>query len=277
MLIPVDDIDARVAEFWPVALDLTRSTYPTYTDGIKTREDFVDTVHRASGADWGEVLLHVHGGAVNGLVVIDQVDEEYVSLRVCLTHAHQRECLDEVLAHVAAKHAGRTLWLGFAPENADLLALARDNGFALLDDSTNWTLHLDDWAILPEDAHVSAVDHTNYADFRTAWTDADMYWNADRIWDAFDRWTLFTYRDECGVRGAVACMNDDAAAEIFGFQYAGSYCQRVHRALLASCVNAVKAAGTRYLSYFTDRGEADWLAEIGFCRVSDYVCYEKKL
>lgn len=277
MLIPVDDIDARIDEFWFVALDLTRSTYPTYTDGIKTREDFADTLHRAAGADWGEVLLHVHGDEVNGLIVIDQVDEEYVSLRVCLTYAHQRECLNEVLAHIVAKHAGRTLWLGFAPENADLLALARENDFGLLDDSTNWTLHLDDWAMQPEDAHVVAVKRTNYADFRAVWTDTGMYWNADRIWEAFDQWTLHVYRDEQGVLGAVACMNDDVAAEIFGFQCVAGCDECIHRALLVSCINAVKSVGTRHLTYFTDRGEAEWIAETGFRRVSDYVCYKKRL
>lgn len=221
--------------------------------------------------------MHVYDGKVNGLVVIDQVDEEYVSMCVCLTHSHQRECLDEVLVHIAARHAGRTLWLGFAPENADLLALARENAFTLLDDSTNWTLRLDDWVIQPEDAHVSAVDGTNYADFRAVWTDTGMYWNAERIRAALDQWRLHVYRDESGVRGAVACMDEGTAAEIFGFQYNSGYDERVHRALLTACLNAEKYAGKAHLTYFTDRGEAEWLGELGFRRVSDYVCYEKRL
>lgn len=277
MLRPVDDLERRIAEFWPVTLDLTRSTYPTYIDGIKTREDFADSIHRAAVADWGEVLLHVHGDDVNGLVVIDQVDEDYVSLRVCLTHAHQRECLHEVLTHIVQKHAGRTLWLAFAPDNAELLTLAAENNFTLLDDSTNWTIHLTDWVIQPEDAHVLAVTRENYADFRAVWTEDGMYWNADRIWEALDQWTLHVCRDERSVRGAVACMDEGISAEIFGFLYAGGYDEQVHRSLLAACLNATKSAGKRHLTYFTDRGEANWLCELGFRRVSDYVCYEKIL
>ncbi len=277
MLRTVDDVQQRIGEFWPVALDLSRSTYPTYTDGIKTREDFADAVQRAAAEPWGEVLLHVHENKVNGLIVIDRVDDEYVSLRVCLTHGHQRECLNEVLAYVAAHYAGYTLWLGFAPENADLLAVAKENGFTLLDDSTNWTLHLDDWMVGAVDKHVSAVSKENYNDFRAVWLDDTMYWNAERIADAIDSWTLHVYRDERGVLGASACKNEGRVAEIFGFQYADGYDESIHRALLTACLCAAKEFGALHLTYFTERGGADWLGELGFQRVSDYVCYEKRL
>ena len=110
------ELDALIAEFWPVALDLTHSTYPTYTDGIKTQADFAKTVHCAASENWGEVLIHLRNGEVNGLLVADVTDDMYVSLHVCLTHAHQTECLGETLAYLRQKHAGKTLWLGFALE-----------------------------------------------------------------------------------------------------------------------------------------------------------------
>lgn len=269
-----DELDTLIAAFWPVALDLTHSSYPTYTDGVKTREDLAEDVHRSRRADWGEVLVYVHEGAVNGLLVIDVVDEEFVSLRICLTHAYQPECLAEALAYIAQKHPGKTLWLGFAPDNADMLAFAQANGFTLLDDTVNWNIALAAWRPVQPDLPVLPVKRENYTAFRALWTDDDMYWNADRIEAALDRWMLFVTADG---HGSVACMDEGTMLEIFGFQYRDGYDEVVHRALMTACLNAAKAHGAQHLTYFSDPEEAAVMQSLRFRRVSDYRCYEKKL
>lgn len=269
-----EELDALIDVFWPVALDLAHSTYPTYTDGIKTREDFAAAIRRAFREEWGEVLIHVYEGADNGLLVIDVADDEFLSLHVCLTHAHQPECLAEALAHIAQKHPGKTLWLGFAPENVEMLAFAASQGFRLLDDSVNWNIALADWQPVRQDMTVLPVTRGNYAAFRALWTDTDMYWNADRIEAAIDRWMLFITADG---RGAAASIDEGTMLEIFGFQYADDYDADAHRTLMAACLNTARAKGARYLTYFSDRNEAAVMQSLGFRRISDYCCYEKKL
>lgn len=267
-------LDALIAEFWPVALDLTHSTYPTYTDGIKTQADFAKAVHRAASEDWGEVLVHLWDDKMNGLLVVDVTDDAYVSLHVCLTHGHQAECLDEVLAYLRQKHAGKTLWLGFARENAEMLAFAEGRGFALLDDTVNWNISLDDWQPAATERPVQRVDGDYYDAFRALWTDESMYWNAARIRAAMERWMLFVTVDG---RGAVACLDEGVMLEIFGFQYRDGYDEATHRTLLTACLNAAHQQGSKYLTYFADREETAVMQSLGFCRVSDYVCYETKL
>lgn len=276
MLKPVraEELDTLLEVFWPVALDLTRSAYPTYTDGIKTREDFSEAIRRAQRADWGEVLVHVCDSVDNGLLVIDVADDKFVSLHVCLTHAHQPECLTEVLAYLSGKHPGKTLWLGFAPDNADMLTFAESNGFTLLDDTVNWNIALADWQPARTDMPVQPVTRESYEAFRALWTDERMYWNADRIGAALDRWMLFVTADG---RGAVACMDEGAMLEVFGFQYRDGYDEAVHRALMTACLRAAKEKRAQYLTYFSDRSEAAVMQQLGFRRVSDYRCYEKKL
>ena len=269
-----EKLDALLEAFWPVALDLTHSAYPTYTDGIKTRKDFDAAVRKAEGASWGGVLVHVHDGADNGLIVIDVTDDEFVALHICLTRAHQPECLVETLAHLRMKHPGKTLWLGFAPDNEEMLAFAEDNRFRLLDDTVNWNIALADWQISAGHAPVQPVTRENYAAFRDLWTDDDMYWNADRIEAALERWMLFVTADG---RGAVACMDEGVMLEIFGFQYRDGYDEAVHRALMTACLNAAKAQNARYLTYFSDHVEAAVMQQLGFRRVSDYRCYETTL
>lgn len=275
MLRPVceEELDALIDVFWPVALDLTHSTYPTYTDGVKTREDFAAAVERALREDWGEVLVHVHEGVDNGLLVIDVTDDEFVSLSVGLTRAHQPECLAETLAYIAQKHPGKTLWLGFAPENVEMLTFAKSQGFCLLDDSVNWNIALSDWQPCAAGRAVP-VSRENFTLFSALWTDGSMYWNAQRIGAAMDRWMLFVTVDGSG---AVACMDEGVMLEIFGFQYADDYDADAHRTLMAACLNAALAKGARYLTYFSDRNETAVMQSLGFRRISEYCCYEKKL
>ncbi len=266
-----------LADFWPVALDLTRSGYPTYTDGIKTFDDFARQVTRARDESWGEVLLHVHEGADNGLIVVDRVDDDYLSLPVCLTKAHQDAALAETIAYLAQKYAGRTLWLGFAPENAERLAFAKSNGFALLDDTTNWQLPLASWQRTAADARVLAIDREHYAAFKTLWTNEDMYWNAERIAQDMSRWYLFVYEDNGVPVAAVACMKDAKMPEIFGFMYRDDYDDQAHRALLTACLNVAAAERCDELIYFAGAEENAVMSALNFHRVSGYVCYQKEL
>ena len=268
------ELDALIAEFWPVALDLTHSAYPTYTDGIKTQADFAKAVHRAASEDWGEVLVHLCNGEVNGLLVVDVADDAYVSLHICLTHAHQTKCLDEALAYLRQKHAGKTLWLGFAMENDEMLAFAEANGFALLDDTVNWNINLAAWQTATVEHSVQRVTGDHYEVFRALWTDERMYWNADRIRTAMERWMLFVSEDGLG---AVACMDEGVMLEIFGFQYRDDYDEATHRALMTACLNAAAEQGSKYLTYFADKAETVVMQLLGFRRVSDYRCYELKL
>ena len=269
MLTPVTDLDALIASFWPAAQDVTRSAYPTYADGVKTYADFAAHLRSAHASDWGEVLLHDD----DALLLIEAEDEAYVSLRLW-AKGRQSAALAEALAWLRAHDAGYTLWLGFAPENAEMLAFARENGFALLDDSVNWVLPLEGHTPSPADASVRRVTREEYYAFRAVWTDQTMYWNADRIRDAFDRWTLFITRDG---RAAVACMNDAVAPEIFGFQYRGGYDAAAHRALMAAVIRDGCESGAKHLNYFADHEESGVMTALGFRRVSDYVCYETKL
>ncbi len=48
----------QYAEFaFSLVLDLSKSSYPTYTDGIKTKEDFIRTAKKALEKENEEILL----------------------------------------------------------------------------------------------------------------------------------------------------------------------------------------------------------------------------
>lgn len=256
--------------FWPVAQDLTRSGYPTYTDGIKTFADFSQQVLRALTEEWGEVLIWRTDDGEKGLLVIDEVDEEHVSLPVCLCKGVQHVFLTEAFAYVRGRHPGKILWWGFAPENAELLRFVREQDFELLDDTANWNIDL-----TRADAGASEavpVMAENEAYFRSLWTDETMYWNADRILSDPSKWLLYVTKG-----GAVACMAEDAMLEIFGFQYRSGFNGEAFQALMQAVLLGGKARQARYLTCFADAAESELLRPLGFRRVSEYLCYQKKL
>lgn len=260
MLTAAKDISALVDTFWPLTQDLACSGYPTYADGIKTKADFADQLARASREDWGEVLLF-NGG--KGLLVIDAVDENYVSLPVCLCGGDQHAFLAETLDYVRAHHPGKTLWFSFAPENAAYQTFADEQGMTLLDDTINWNIR--EWKSVPLSTDVQRVTAENYAHFRSLWTDETMYWNAERIREKLDKWLLFTTED-----AAVACMDEGVMLEIFGFMGNPGDMGK----LMEACLNE---SGGRPLTYFADREESTLMEALGFRRISGYRCYEIKL
>ena len=54
---------------YELALDPSRSGYPTYADGIKTKEDFADTCISGLTREDRQVLLYLEDGAVSGWIL----------------------------------------------------------------------------------------------------------------------------------------------------------------------------------------------------------------
>ncbi|MBR4081852.1 MAG: hypothetical protein IKK21_08725 [Clostridia bacterium] len=262
-------LPALADAFWDCAMDLTRSGYPTYTDGVKTRADFDAYLSRACQADWGEVLVYEHGGAVCGLIAVDIVDDAYVSLHVCLCRTHSQEMLAELLRRLSGEHAGKTLWFGFAPENAAYLGFAEEHGFAVLEESVNWIMPMN--GTCPPAPGVCAVTADDPA-FRRFWRDPDMYWTAERIAANPAGWTLLVHE-----RGAAAMLDSGDTQEIFGFEYADGFDETAFFALMQGCLHIAKVKGAAHMNYFASPEESAVMAALGFRRVSGYLCYERKL
>lgn len=62
------DFDRFVGLAYELALDMTKSGYPTYADGIKTKNDFIDRARKAFSRDNEEILLFERDGKVAGWI-----------------------------------------------------------------------------------------------------------------------------------------------------------------------------------------------------------------
>lgn len=68
------DFDRYVDFAYELALDMTKSGYPTYADGIKTKDDFITRARRAFSRDTEGILLFERDGTTAGAIYL--LDDE---------------------------------------------------------------------------------------------------------------------------------------------------------------------------------------------------------
>lgn len=281
MLTPMtlEELDRYVDWAYGLALDLTCSGYPTYADGIKTREDFVRAARRAIESENRELLLFRADGEVCGWIQwFWQPGERYAQTDGFLTGSHTEGALTEFLAYAAEKCTGYALYLGFPANNARVVEWLRQSDACLLDQSVHLELFFDRYAPREAPVHVSCMSGSDdEAAFCALHTATDMYWTAERILTDRENWHVYLYRDGDKSTAALYAHGiSNGWPEIFGM--AGDIAPTAYRALLTACLNDCKAAGGRHMTFFEeDESKLPILAEFGFTIISRYICFQKIL
>ncbi len=278
MLTPITEAEFDRYAPWAYDLAMTEAhgSYPTYRDGIKTREEFMARSKR----DDEEVLLFRHKSKVCGWIQWYAIPEESYAMTVSfLVEDHAEEAVSEFTEHVAMLHPSFTLDIGMDAENAQASLALEKCGFTLLESSVNHTIFFDhDQPYLPSD-HVSLMTAADEADFRRLHDHTDMYWNADRILADGPHWKVYLYRRGDRSEGALCCRIMDDWPEVFSIDWKGGAFQPdIYRDLMSACLRDVKAAGCTHMTYFEEEEQAlPILAALGFKRVGRYLGYRKVL
>lgn len=273
------DFDRYAPWAYDLAMRPECASYPTWRDGIKTREDFLERAGRAFTDE--EVLLFRHEGEVCGWIQWYGIPEEnYAQTVTFLLASHACEAAAEFTAHVARLMPGATLDIGLDGANARAAAALEKYGFTLLEKSVNHTLLLPGWTppAVPDAVRLTQFPRDEAA-FRSVHDDQTMYWNAGRILADAARWRNYLYWQDGRAAGCLCCMKDEGWPEIFAIEFEnGCFSPEMYRALMAACLRDAKADGCPHLTWFEEDEQAlPILAELGFCRVGTYLCYRKEL
>lgn len=261
---------------YELAMTAEHSSYPTYMDGIKTREDFMDRFRRNDE----EVLLFCHEGEVCGWIHWFAFPQEHYAMTVTfLVEKHAEEAVAEFIDHVARLYPGVTLDIGMAAENVQASRALENCGFALLESSVNHTIFFADYQPEPPAENVSLMTAEDESDFRRLHDYPSMYWNADRILTDLSIWRVYLYRRDGRPVGALCCKVEDDWPEVFSVSWEGDEFQpEIYRGLMAACLRDVKAAGSVHMTYFEAEEQAlPVLASLGFQRVGRYLGYRQVL
>ncbi len=277
------DIDANIEMFYALSQDLAHSSFPTYTDGIKTKEDFFSRVYAGLERDDEELLLYCDRGEVLGLIHYYWIEEEkYLSFVVFNVKRGAAQAIDEFLEYAKARFSGFRIDFGFPLENTEALSHLSALGLRRLDQSTCFALHFCDYSPLDEAAGIEEVTEQNYSAFRALHDrdHDDMYWNSDRLLEAVrgntqNPWRLYLLCERGEALGCVYFTTVGGMMEIFGFDHKdGIFRRDVMKKLLIRSLNQAKADGAKHVVYFAEpEEEIAVLRELPFIKIADYVAY----
>lgn len=272
------DFDRYVEFAYELALDMTKSGYPTYADGIKTKDEFVDRAREAYYAQNDEILLFERDGAVAGWIHYFYLPEDrYVDTCAFCIAEGTEEALAEFIDFAREHFPGSELYLGFPRENREAVAALEAGGYECIEESYNDAVDFADYVLCPENAGILAITRENYSFFAAlhSQTDCDMYWNTARILDAIDRWRIYVYLRNGKAAGAIYFMDDKIMPEIFGVDFPeGAYDSEVYQALLTAALNEGKRSGAKHMIFFNEKeAQADALS-CGFRCIGEYMCFK---
>lgn len=272
-----DEFDQYAPWAYDLAMKPEYASYPTWRDGIKTREGFMERARRGFADE--EILLFRHEGKALGWIQwFANPAESYAMTVSFLVEDHVEEAVREFIAHVGRTNPGAALDIGLDGANAQAASALEKAGFTLLESAVNHTVFFDKYQPVAVPEGVGRMTKADEADFRRLHNNPDMYWNADRILADLPNWKVYLYRRAGKPEGALVCR-DETWPEVFSVDFGGEGFQpEVFRSLMASCLNDLHAEGSAFMSYFEEEERAlPILAELGFSRVGRYLAYRKEL
>lgn len=262
---------------YQLTLNPQQSCYPTCTDGIQTKADFLREAQSAVMSETAELLLFCPNGTVEGWISYFRIPEDkYLQLNGFSIRRGARQALAELLKTMKTRFAGYTAYFGYPAENREAIRFLTEHGFVCIERDWNHSFFFDDYTPTVCSPCIEAVTRQNFGAFRAVYhADAETYWNAERILEALDDWTIFVAGQGDTPVAASFLTSVDGHCGLYGVAFAdGGFCESVFRELMTASLNACKAAG---MTYFCGEREKAAVSALGFRCVGAYALYQRKL
>lgn len=276
-----EEAERYIDEAYELALDQSRSGYPTYADGIKKKEDFIQSCRRGMEAQNREILLyHEYGNAAGWIQFYFLEDDGYLQTEIFNIAGNIRLALEEFISYCQENYGGYELYLGFPGCNTSAVDYLTELGWACTERDYNDELFLSDYELCPEGESIVKVNGENFFDFRNLHmlSEGGMYWTCDRLYDALDEWEIWLYYKKEQPAAAIYYTTYDDLAEIFGVDYVdGIFNEDAFNALVTKALNECKCGGRRCMVFFNDEESQNAALKIGFKCIGEYVLFQKEL
>lgn len=275
----VEDIK-KYGEFaYRIALNPEKSCYPTYTDGIKTKADFLNAAEHAVSAEHSEILLFCIDENVEGWISYYWIpDDNYLQLNGFSINRGITQALKELIERIETKFPSYTAYFGYPGENREAIGFLEKQGFQCIERDWNHSFFFDGY--LPENmpSCIEKISHRNFAKFREVYhAEPETYWNETRIFETLDDWTIFVYNRENLPSATVFFKGRNQYYEIYGTEFAnGIFREDAFRDLLKAALRQCKITGAKYMTYICGKNEKPILHELGFQCVGQYILYIKE-
>lgn len=267
---------------YELALDPSKSGYPTYTDGIKTGEDFINSARKDFSSKESGILIFSDKEAFEGWIQYYCIPEDnYLSTNAFCVSGSVKTALKEFISFAEDNFKGYDLYLGFPKENAQAADYLSKVGFECIEDDFNNSFFFKEYTPLPQSSAVKKITRELFEDFgalHDSQTDDTTYWNSGRISAAFDKWQIYGYYRGDELLGAVYFKDQKLMLEIFGFDFRGGlFDETIYRDLLTAVLNEGKNTGAEHMTYFCEKEHLVTVKQLGFKLVGEYLCFLRKI
>lgn len=275
---------AKYGDFvYELALDQAKSGYPTYADGIKSKEDFLADAEKRVAEDTSELWLFYLEEVFEGWISCFWIPEDrYLQCSACNIRRGAKQALARLMELLKTNFGGYTVYFGFPKDNKEAIRFLRDNKFQCIEEAWNNTFFFESYEYFPENENIVRISRDNYDAFRAVYhPDGETYWNCERILECLEEWTVLVYQTEGRPVGTVFFRGNRGHYEIFGMDYTDEkYREEACAPMLRAVLNHCKRAGAEYLTFFCETAEEGvqrTVREMGFRCVGGYVCYCRQL
>lgn len=272
-----EDIVLYMDFAYSLAMDQTKSGYPLWSDGISSKEEFVDRVWLSYERKDEDILLFVADGAVEGWIQFFYWEEDrYLQTNGFLINSHTEQALTEFLEYAGTRFAGYDLYLGFPKRNTGVISALKKRNCRLIQEAYHDIYVFDGSDIQAETDGIVRVTESNFSEFSKIYqTDSETYWNSERIFQALNEWLIYLLYREDTVVGCVCVRN----GEIVGLDYRDNvFDKSVYKALVTVILRDLQATGYKHMIFFNGDEESQSAAlELGFSCVGEYVLYIKSV
>lgn len=269
------DLNRYQEDAYQLSLELSKSSFPTFSDGIKTKDDFNHMVEKAFTHDHSEILLFTLDNAFQGLIQYYWIPEDhYLGIEVFSIQQAYDEALEEFLNHIAEAFPGYKAYLGFPEENKRATTYLQSRGYLPKESSYVYLLHLEEFSGEKENS-VVPITTEQFDEFRLLHDEQEeIYWNSDRLFEALQKktknpWHILGLFDKSGLAGSIYFTYYKEMMEIFGIDYRDKvFSKKVMKPLMKAALNKGKKDAQKHLIYFAREEEGSVLQEINM----EYLC-----
>lgn len=261
-----------------LALDPSRSSFPSYADGIKTKEDFLAIAKRGFESENEEIYIFEHGGEMRGWIHFYVLTEDkYIGIEAFETDGFEKEQFAEFAALLKEKYAGYEVTAGFPSQNERAVSAAIENGFEIIEESAVNILFFSDYEPQSESGRVEPLTKNNLAVFAKLHDKVEMYWNTKRLTEAYfdgDKWRIYL-TEKNGKAAAIYFVFAGNIAEIFGLDFSDGFDGTTAEELLTAALNeAKKNVSAKAMYWFTeDERETELAKRFGAEKFTDYKAF----
>lgn len=261
-----------------LALDPSRSSFPSYADGIKTKEDFLAIAKRGFESENEEIYIFEHGGEMRGWIhFYVMTEDKYIGIEAFETDGFEKEQFAEFAALLKEKYAGYEVTAGFPSQNERAVSAAIENGFEIIEESAVNILFFSDYEPQSESGRVEPLTKNNLAVFAKLHDKVEMYWNTKRLTEAYfggDKWRIYLTEKD-GKAAAIYFVYAENIAEIFGLDFSDGFDGTAAEELLTAALNeAKKNVRAKAMYWFTeDERESELAKRFGAEKFTDYKAF----